>query len=165
MAQRNKEPEHSGPTLVKGRIDGKVVSKANSRRATRSGLFIKSADALAFEQTAWAQIPGDLTPMVGDVLFIATVYYQSYRQDLDISLVLDVLQQRKNKAGNVFFNGIYLNDRQVKAQLITHEIDRENPRIEFAVTRLEDYVKTVLADCKQQVIKAVDNDSRKTPSI
>ena len=137
MAQKQ---THSGPSLVSGVIYGKVVSKANSRRATRSGLFIKSADALAFEQTAWAQIPGDLTPMIGDVLFIATVYYGSYRQDLDISLVLDVLQQRKNKAGNVFFNGVYLNDRQVKAQMIIHAIDRENPRIEFKVMHLTELV-------------------------
>lgn len=164
MARKSKD-EHSGPLMIKGRINGKVVSKANSRRVTRTGLFIKSADALAFEQTAWQQIPDDLTPIEGDVLFMATVYYGSYRQDLDISLVLDVLQQRKNKAGNVFFNGIYLNDRQVKAQLITHAIDRENPRIEFIVVQLKDYVKNLLADCEQQVIKAVDNDPGKTPSI
>ena len=126
--------------MVKGRIDGKVVSKANSRRVTRSGLFIKSADALAFEQTAWQQIPHDLTPIEGDVLFMATVYYANYRPDLDESLVLDVLQQQKNKAGQVWFNGVYVNDRQVKTKIIRHAIDKENPRIEFTVMQLTDVI-------------------------
>lgn len=137
MAQ--KQPNNS-PKLISGVIEGKVVSKANSRRATRSGLFIKSADALAFEQTAWAQIPHDLTPIEGDVLFMATIYYPSYRQDLDASLVLDVLQQRKNKAGQVFFNGVYINDRQVKAKIILHAIDKERPRVEFTVMQLTELV-------------------------
>lgn len=135
MARKSKD-EHSGPLMIKGRINGKVVSKANSRRVTRSGLFIKSADALAFEQTAWQQIPHDLTPIYGDVLFMATVYYANYRPDLDESLVLDVLQQQKNKAGQVWFNGVYANDRQVKAKIIRHAIDKENPRIEFTVMQL-----------------------------
>ena len=136
MAQKQTKPQHSGPSLVSGVIEGKVVSKANSRRATRSGLFIKSADALAFEQTAWQQIPHDLTPIEGDVLFIATIYYANYRPDLDESLLLDVSQQRKNKAGNVFFNGVYLNDRQVKAKIILHAIDKERPRVEFTLMQL-----------------------------
>lgn len=146
MAQKQTKPQHSGPSLVSGVIEGKVVSKANSRRVTRSGLFIKSADALAFEQTAWQQIPHDLTPIEGDVLFIATVYYGSYRQDLDISLVLDVLQQQKNKAGQVWFNGVYVNDRQVKTKIIRHAIDKENPRIEFTVMQLT-----------EKVLKSIEN--------
>lgn len=137
MARKTKN-EHSGPLMIKGRINGKVVSKANSRRVTRTGLFIKSADALAFEQTAWQQIPDDLTPIEGDVLFMATVYYANYRPDLDESLVLDVLQQQKNRAGQVWFNGVYVNDRQVKYKIIRHAIDKENPRIEFTVMQLTD---------------------------
>lgn len=128
------------PKLISGYITGKVVSKANSRRVTRSGLFIKSADALAFEQTAWAQIPHDLTPIEGDVLFIATIYYANRRPDLDESLVLDVLQQQKNKAGQVWFNGVYVNDRQVKAKIILHALDKDNPRIEFTVMELNKLV-------------------------
>lgn len=154
MARKQTNPAHSGPSLVSGTIEGKVVSKANSRRATRSGLFIKSADALAFEQTAWAQIPHDLTPMVGDVLFIATIYYANYRPDLDESLLLDVLQQRKNKAGNVFFNGVYLNDRQVKAKIILHAIDKERPRVEFTVMRYT-----------EKVLKSIENYCNETKSM
>jgi hypothetical protein len=156
MAQRNK-PEHSGPLMVKGRIEGKVVSKANSRRVTRSGLFIKSADALAFEQTAWQQIPHDLTPIEGDVLFMATVYYANYRPDLDESLVLDVLQQQKNKAGQVWFNGVYVNDRQVKTKIIRHAIDKENPRIEFTVMQLTDVLIKKLDILVNDVKTTYDN--------
>lgn len=141
MARKTTQPAHSGPKLVSGSIVGKVVSKANSRRATRSGLFIKSADALAFEQTAWQQIPSDLTPIEGDVLFIATIYYKDRRPDLDESLVLDVLQQRKNKAGNIFFNGVYVNDRQIKAKIILHALDADNPRVEFKVMHLTELVR------------------------
>lgn len=148
------KPAHSGPKLVSGVIIGKVVSKANSRRATRSGLFIKSQDALEFEKTAWQQIPGDLTPIEGDVVFIATIYYGNRRPDLDESLVLDVLQQRKNKAGNIFFNGVYLNDRQIKAKVILHALDADNPRVEFTVVWLDDFM--------QQKLQAFVNDVKTT---
>lgn len=136
MARKTTKPQHSGPALVSGRVEAKVVSKANSRRVTRSGLFIKSQDALNFEAEAAAQIPHDLTPIEGDVLLIATIYYQTLRQDLDESLVMDVLQQRKNKAGQVWFNGVYVNDRQIKAKIILHALDKENPRVEFTVMHL-----------------------------
>jgi hypothetical protein len=139
------------PKLISGYITGKVVSKANSRRVTRSGLFIKSADALAFEQTAWAQIPHDLTPIEGDVLFIATIYYANRRPDLDESLVLDVLQQQKNKAGQVWFNGVYVNDRQVKAKIILHALDKDNPRIEFTVAALDEKIPGIISKCINDV--------------
>lgn len=138
------------PKLISGSIVGKVVSKANSRRATRSGLFIKSADGLAFERMALEQIPGDLNPFKGDVALFATIYYPSLRQDLDESLVMDVLQERRDKAKRVIFNGVYVNDRQIKAKIILHVLDRENPRVEFTVVqhdlvreRIENYVNDV----------------------
>lgn len=143
MANRTKKqqkPTHSGPKLISGSIEAKVVSKANSRRVTRSGLFIKSQDALDFETEAARQIPHDLEPIEGDVLLIATIYYPSQRQDLDESLVMDVLQQHKNKAGNIWFNGVYVNDRQIKAKIILHALDKENPRVEFKVMWLTDLV-------------------------
>lgn len=137
MTAKQNKPTHSGPKLVSGSINAKVVSKANSRRVTRSGLFIKSQDALDFETETARQIPHDLTPIEGDVLLIATIYYPSLRQDLDESLVMDVLQQHKNKAGQVWFNGIYVNDRQIKAKIILHALDKENPRVEFTVIQLD----------------------------
>lgn len=165
MAQTRKQ-QHSGPLMIKGRIEGKVVSKANSRRVTRTGLFIKSADALAFEQEAWQQIPDDLTPIEGDVLFMATVYYASYRQDLDISLVLDVLQQQKHKrTKEVWFNGVYVNDRQVKAHLIRHDIDRENPRIEFTVMQYGPELMQAIQNTMLNLEGFYDSESRTTPSL
>lgn len=123
------------PKLISGSIVGKVVSKANSRRATRSGLFIKSADGLAFERMALEQIPPDLNPFKGDVALFATIYYPSLRQDLDESLVMDVLQERRDRNKQVIFNGVYVNDRQIKAKIILHVLDRENPRVEFTVVQ------------------------------
>lgn len=144
-----KKPTNSGPKLISGVIYGKVVSKANSRRKTRSGLYIKSADGLAFERLAAEQIPHDLTPIEGDVALIATIYYPSLRQDLDESLVMDVLQQHKNKAGNVWFNGVYVNDRQIKAKIVLHKLDRDNPRVEFTVCWLDLVLENIENSCNE----------------
>lgn len=137
--------------LVSGSIDGKLVSKANSRRITRSGLVIKSQDALNFEKLTAQQLPHDLNPLTGDVALLATIYYPSLRQDLDESLLMDVLQQHKDKAGRVWFNGVYVNDRQIKAKLILHELDRVNPRVEFTVVAHElvrEKLEKLLTDVK-----------------
>lgn len=143
-ATQQPAPATSGRLAYKGVIVGKVVSKANSRRRTRSGLYIKSADGLAFERLALQQIPGNLQPITGDVLLLATIYYPSLRQDLDESLVMDVLQQRKDKAGRVYFNGVYVNDRQIKAKLILHAIDRENPRVEFEAHQINGGISEIV---------------------
>lgn len=124
------------PRLVSGSVIGKVVSKANSRRKTNWGGVIKSADALAFEKAVAQQIPHDLDAIDGDVAFIATIYYKDRRPDLDESLVLDCLQQHTDKQKRVWFNGVYVNDRQIKAKLILHELDKDNPRVEFTVVSL-----------------------------
>ena len=133
--QQQTAPATSGRLAYKGEIIGKVVSKANSRRRTRSGLYIKSADGLAFERLALQQIPSDTQPITGDVLLLATIYYPTQRQDLDESLVMDVLQEKRDKAKRVIFNGVYVNDRQIKAKIILHVLDRENPRVEFTVVQ------------------------------
>lgn len=152
MAHKTKKtltPANSGPRLISGTIYGKVVSKANSRRKTNWGGVIKSQDALAFESATYEQIPADLTPIEGDVCFIATVYYANRRPDLDESLVMDVLQQHKDKAGNVWFNGVYVNDRQIKAKIVLHEIDPDNPRVEFAVIWHDLVRKSIENYCKE----------------
>lgn len=139
------------PKLISGSVNGKVVSKANSRRKTNWGGVIKSADALAFEAAVAQQIPHDLTPIDGDVLFIATIYYKDRRPDLDESLVLDTLQQHKDKAGRIWFNGVYVNDRQVKGKIILHALDKENPRVEFTVARLDEKVRQTIENCIDDV--------------
>lgn len=144
---KTQKPTNSGPKLISGVIYGKVVSKANSRRKTRWGGVIKSQDALEFERAAAEQIPADLTPITGDVAFIATIYYANRRPDLDESLALDVLQQHKDKGGNVWFNGVYVNDRQIKAKIVLHEIDPDNPRIEFTVIQLDLVLQNIKNYC------------------
>lgn len=97
---------------------GQLQSKANSRRLvvnrkTGRAMFIKSKEALSavdtFSAQAKAQWEGE--PIEGPVLFVAHVYYPSRRQDLDVSLLMDVLQ------------GIaYHNDRQIERMALSKNI-------------------------------------------
>ena len=108
---------------------GQLHSKANSRRAvvnwrTGKAMYIKSAPALrcvaSFKLQAREQWAGK--PLEGPVVLRAHIYYPSRRQDLDESLLMDILQ------------GIaYHNDRQIERKIITRGLDRDNPRVEVEV--------------------------------
>ena len=66
--------------------------------------------------------------MLGDVSLRIDVWYASRRPDLNcVDLVMDLLQD----------NGIYANDRQVKAAMAIWNLDRENPRCWIQVIPLE----------------------------
>jgi Holliday junction resolvase RusA-like endonuclease len=119
---------------MEGTILGKLVSKANSRRAvpgrTKTGKtfnrYIKSESALDFEQSALWQlkkIVGNKKPLQGELALEVTVFYESRRPDLDISLLCDVLEKA----------GVYENDRQIHQIVATKMYDKENPRCEFIV--------------------------------
>ena len=112
----------------RGVIHGDVRSKANSRKIVRFGArlaSIKSKPARDFAEAAAAQIPVLDDLVIGDVAVAGTIYYRNRRPDLDESLVLDALQGR-----------IILNDRQVKAKLFFHGLDKNNPRVELVVMSL-----------------------------
>lgn len=108
-------------------VHGALQSKANTRklvfnRRTRRPMFIKSERARDFASSAVQQIP-ILSPLVsGDVAVVIHVYYPTRRNDLDVSLILDLMQGR-----------IYENDRCVKEQHLYHHLDRDNPRVEVVV--------------------------------
>jgi Holliday junction resolvase RusA-like endonuclease len=102
------------------RINGNPQSKANSRRAVlfnkkgggkRAG-FIKSERAIDYVTTFKHQCP-DLSKgdglIEGDVLVEVNIWYQSFRSDLDESIILDAMQGL-----------IYKNDRQVKKKIVNH---------------------------------------------
>ena len=52
------------------------------------------------------------------------IYYASRRPDLDESLIMDLLQ-----------DVAYKNDRQVKAKIILHGLDKDNPRAEIRLVQ------------------------------
>lgn len=60
---------------------------------------------------------------------VANVYFHSWQRDVDTILFCDLLQKA----------GIIENDRMIRVKLINGcEVDPKNPRIEFALLRLND---------------------------
>lgn len=116
-----------------GTIKGQVYSKANSRKLVHHGgkpMFIKSDGARAFETSAILQLQAlyrRRKPLSGDLVIECTIYYPNQRQDLDASLVFDVLQKA----------GVIVNDRQLREQHLFHAIDKLNPRVEIAIWNRE----------------------------
>jgi Holliday junction resolvase RusA-like endonuclease len=113
-------------------VYGEPASKANQRRLVMLGskpAFIKSQKALDYAQSFKQQCEPHLSHMTAfdcDVKVEMTIYYASRRPDLDESLILDLLQ------------GVtYINDRQVKEKHIRWGLDKENPRCEIRVSRIE----------------------------
>lgn len=105
-------------------IEGEPASKANSRRWTGK-FFIKSAKALAYVEAFEAQCPRLDELMDGDLRVTIKIYYASRRPDLDESLILDCMQ-----------GYIYQNDRTVKERHIYWGLDKERPRAEITVEKI-----------------------------
>lgn len=121
-------------------ILGQPFSKANSRKIVNFGgrpASIKSDKARAYEEIAREQFVkqmGRKNPLTKPVAVEITIYYPDRRQDLDPSLVLDIMQTKKDKkTGIEVFKGVYLNDRQVQEMHLFREIDKLNPRCEITV--------------------------------
>lgn len=115
-----------------GVIAGEPASKANSRRMVRRGgrvAFIKSQKALSYVDGLRLQVPRlpEAEQLRGTLKLTARVFYASQRPDLDISLILDGLQDR-----------IYRNDRQVREMHLFHFIDRTQPRTELHIEEVLD---------------------------
>lgn len=108
-------------------ILGEPASKSNRRRLVRIGgvsRFIKSAKALAYEGEFLRQAKA--APLRGPVKLTVEVWYRTWRPDLDVSLIKDLLQ------------GVaYLNDRQVVWEDVRRGVDPANPRAHIVVQRVE----------------------------
>ena len=66
--------------------------------------------------------------MRGDLSLTLDIWYQSWRSDLDESIIMDAMQGL-----------IYDNDRQIKVKLVTHKgVDKTNPRCVVKVEELTD---------------------------
>lgn len=129
-------------------IYGQAASKANSRRLVKideQPRSIKSKAALEFEKAMLKQIPPKArVRLEGPVRVSLRMWYETERPDLDETIVLDCLQDRyktrKTKAGPVrelVQKGVYRNDRQVRAKVVVHAIDRTNPRVHVIVEPLQ----------------------------
>lgn len=137
-------------TPIRFTIYGQAASKANSRQLVtnpRTGKpsFIKSEEARKFMEDARRQIPSTArVRLQGPVAVRLVMFYRTDRPDLDESVVLDALQdlyrtQRLRdglKRRLLIQGGVYCNDRQVKAKVVLHAIDKRNPRVEVEVTSI-----------------------------
>ena len=106
---------------------GEPASKSNSRKLVRFGkrlASIKSDKARGYEKL-FADRAVPIDPLIdGDVLLYCHIFYASRRPDLDESLIMDCLQ------------GVaYTNDRQVKAKVILHGLDKEQPRAVIKIAK------------------------------
>lgn len=118
------------PGAISFTVLGCLQSKSNSRKLvmnkkTRRPMFIKSNAARSFAEQAALQIPRLNELIDADVVVGIHVYYPTRRNDLDVSLLLDLMQGR-----------IYVNDRCVKEQHLYHHIDRDNPRVVVVVAAI-----------------------------
>lgn len=115
-------------------IHGQPYSKANSRRLVYvkgKPLFIKSKSALAYEQTALFQLQtiikeNNWQELTKPLEISADIYYPDRRQDLDASLVFDILQKA----------GLIHNDRQLQRIHLNRNIDKDKPRTEINIWHL-----------------------------
>ena len=109
-------------------VPGETASKSNARQLVRIGrrfVPIKSKKALAYKD-CFERLAPTIDPLMdGDVLLFCHIFYATRRPDLDESLIMDCLEGRA-----------YKNDRQIKAKIILHGLDRESPRAEIKIARI-----------------------------
>ena len=129
--------------VLKLTIYGELGSKSNSRRMVSYGgrpRLIKSNKALNYEESSYQQLQALLSnhePFQDYVSLKVDVYYASKRPDLDVALLQDILQEKKDKkTGIVLSRGVYANDRQVVEIHARKLWDKENPRCEITVEEI-----------------------------
>jgi Holliday junction resolvase RusA-like endonuclease len=117
-------------------ILGEPASKSNSRefslnRRTGQRFSRKSDKAQSFVGSFLAQVPPEFkglmlgsekTPLRANV----SVWYASYKPDVDVELVFDCLQLAK----------VVSNDRWIREKHIYGHIDKANPRIEIRIEEI-----------------------------
>lgn len=110
-------------------IDGEPTNKSNSRKIVKFGnmpRLIKSDKARAYVKIFMSQVKPPNEPIEGDVRLRVKIWYGSRRQDLDVSLIMDLLEK----------SGVIKNDRQVKEIHAYHALDKENPRSTIRIEKL-----------------------------
>jgi Holliday junction resolvase RusA-like endonuclease len=114
-------PENKTSHLWTQEIIGEPASKSNSRRIVRihgNTRIIKSKKALEYRDSFLSQVNPPPVPIEGDIELEVVVWYKTRRPDLDISLIMDLLQEGL----------VIVNDRQIKIIKAYHQLDKLNPR-------------------------------------
>lgn len=112
-------------------VKGEPASKSNSRRLIRvkgKTRVIKSEKALRYKEEFLSQVKALEDPIEGDVELGVVVWYATRRPDLDVSLIMDLLQDA----------GVIKNDRQIKIIRAYHQLDRENPRAVIGLRKISE---------------------------
>lgn len=112
-------------------VYGNCYSMKNNKRPRKnSRAMIKHPKALKFEQDFALQVPVVAKRGLGSreslLRAIVTVYYPSWRQDVDFALIYDLLQK----------TGVVSNDRWIRERHEYGEVDPKNPRVEITVEEL-----------------------------
>ena len=112
-------------------ITGEPASKSNSRRIVRihgNTRIIKSKKALEYRDNFLSQVRPPDIPIEGDIELEVVVWYKTRRPDLDISLIMDLLQEGL----------VIVNDRQIKVIKAYHQLDKFNPRSAIGLRRVSE---------------------------
>ena len=103
-------------------VFGQMYSMKNSKRG-----HFKHEKALRFEQDFALQVPPGARLGIGSrkelLRATVTVWYPSWRQDVDFALIYDLLQR----------TGVVSNDRWIRQRAEFAEVDPANPRCEITV--------------------------------
>lgn len=111
--------------IVHFTVFGQLYSQKNSHILAR-GRTIKHPKAKQFERDFLLQVPREYRKLAlgsknRSICARIMVLYPSFRQDLDCSLVYDLLQKA----------GVVANDRFIREKHEYAEIDRKNPRVKI----------------------------------
>ncbi|CAB3758507.1 hypothetical protein [Paraburkholderia humisilvae] len=131
----------------------KVRNKSTGELQTRP-MSIKSDAARDYEKTCLKQIPPKARQRLeGPCRIAVRVWYATERPDLDLSVLMDCLQDRyewvKRGTGEkrvLVHRGVVRNDRQFRQQVFLHGIDRANPRAHIIVEPLHAQQLTLALD-------------------
>ncbi len=119
-----------GRRLVRFTVYGHLPRKSNRRKIARAGkriMLIKSKDALDYEKSFLEQVPRNAKRGYGNrdqlLALEARIYYRSWRSDVSVELLLDLLQK----------SGVISNDRWVREFHYIGLVDPKNPRVELTL--------------------------------
>jgi Holliday junction resolvase RusA-like endonuclease len=113
-------------------VKGQLLSKSNSRQFTSWGgtpRLIKSKKALEYIEASMWQLKSQLRDHVmflQPVCIDITIWYESKRPDLDVSLIQDILEKAD----------VYKNDRLVHEIHAYKKFDKEDPRLEVTISEI-----------------------------
>ena len=112
-------------------IWGQMYSMKNSKIPRRNAPgMLKHPKARKFEQDFLVQVRPEDRKELGSkkrhLRATVTVYYPSFRQDLSVDLVYDLLQKAH----------VVLNDRWIREKHEYAKIDQKNPRVEIEVSEI-----------------------------